>query len=532
MKKILIKNGDLIDGTGRKAFKSDILFHDHILEIADHIDETSADEVYDAAGLTVAPGFIDPHTHADLSVIEDKKQSFAVCQGVTTQVVGLCGLGFVPLPKDKMIEAMEYNAGLFGYKPAYNNYDLSSFESYMQLAEGAATNVAVSATHNAARIAATGYTNRLQDKEKRIKIMNQIIEGAMDAGCIGISTGLSYYPCANADYEELKEIAGTLQKRNGTFLMHIRYPKPEEPYGALQEIIRLGQETRARIHILHYRTKYPLDYGHPEILTGMFNKANREGGDFTLETLPYLSGSTFIHTILPAWLVEGGIEPTLKRLKNPGFRPQIIKEMQYLLSITVLGNGKPPRFGHVGGHTEYSGKFIRDVAKMRGQSIDDMLIDLMIDSRLDINYVGNEAEEDPKVAKILMDDTMTLLRSPLYLAGSDAMPYGEYPHPRTYGCYARMLRLSRERNIPVEEVIAKITSAPAKRLLIPDRGELKENRAADIVVFDTEKIRDNADFDNPTKAPSGIRYVFVNGMLAVDNGVQNGKYNGHVLRKK
>ncbi|MGB8451290.1 MAG: amidohydrolase family protein [Anaerocolumna sp.] len=532
MKKILIKNGNIVDGTGRKAYKGDILFCDSILKIASHIDETTADEVYDVPGLTVAPGFIDPHSHADLSVIEEKRQSFAVCQGVTTQVVGLCGLGFVPLPKDRMIETMEYSAGLFGYKPAYNNYDLSSFDSYMRLAEKAATNVAVSATHNAARVAAAGYTNHPGEKEKRTEIMKQIIEDAMDAGCIGISTGLSYYPCAHADYEELKEIAETVKKRNGTFLMHIRYPKPEEPYGALKEIIRLGLEAKARIHILHYRTKYPLDYGHPEVLIDMFEKANREGGDFTLETLPYLSGSTFIHTILPAWVVEGGIKPTLRRLKDPGLRPRIIKEMQYLLRITALGNGKPPRFGHVGGHTEYSGKFIRDVAEMRRQSIDEMLLDLMIESRLDINYVGNEAEEDPEVAKILMNDTMTLLRNPLYLVGSDAMPYGEYPHPRTYGCYARMLRLSREQNIPVEEVIAKITSAPAKRLSIPDRGELLVNRAADIVVFDTEKIRDNADFDNPVKAPSGIRYVFVNGVLAVEDGVQKENYSGHVLRKK
>ncbi len=532
MKKILVKNGDIVDGTGRKAYKGDILFDSRILEIGDHIEEARGDVVYDAAGQIVAPGFIDPHSHADLSILEDRDQSFAVCQGVTTQVVGLCGLGFVPLPRDKMIETMKYNAGLFGYKTAYNDYDLSGFESYMKLAAGAATNIAVSATHNAARIAATGFTNRTGDKKKRYKIMKQIINEAMDAGCIGISTGLSYYPCAFADYEELKEIAAQVKKRDGTFLMHIRYPKPDKPYEALQEIIRLGLETKARIHILHYRTKYPLDYGHPEVLLDMFHKANRDGGDFTLETLPYLSGSTFIHTILPAWVAEGGINSILKRLKDPFLRPRIKKEMEYLLSITALGNGKPPRFGHVGGHPEYGGKLIRDVAKLRGQSIEDMFIELMIDSGLDMNYVGNEAEEDPEVANILMNDIMTLLGSSLYLVGSDAMPYGEYPHPRTYGCYAKMLRLTRERSIPIEKTIAKITSAPAKRLGIPDRGELAENRAADLVVFDEKTIRDNADFNTPLKSPSGIRFVFVNGVLTVDRGILTGNHSGQALRKK
>ena len=531
MKKILIKNGNIVDGTGERAYKGDILFDNHILKISAHIDESDADEVHDARGLVVAPGFIDAHSHADLSVIGDKKQSFAICQGITTQVTGLCGLGFVPLTKDKMIETMKYNAGLFGYQPEFDQYDFSSFERYMKLVDGAATNIAIAATHNAARVAATGYTNKAEEKEERIIKMKQIIEEAMDAGCLGISTGLSYYPCAYADYDELREIATTIKRRDGIFLMHIRYPKPEEPYGALKEIIRLGLETKAKIHILHYRTKYPLDYGHPEVLIDMFDKANQEGGNFTLETLPYLSGSTFIHAILPAWVVEGGIEPTLERLKDPALRPRIIKEMQQLLNITALGNGKPPRFGHVGGFPEYSGQFIRDVARMRNQDMDEMLLDLMIASRLDINYVGNEAEEDPEVSRILMEDTMTLLRNPLYLVGSDAMPYGEYPHPRTYGCYARMLKLSREQNIPLEEMIAKLTAAPARRLGMIDRGELKVSRAADIVVFDDQKVKDNADFEHPTLPPSGIHYVFVNGQMAVENGVQKEVYNGKVIRK-
>jgi N-acyl-D-amino-acid deacylase len=531
MKKYLIKNGTIIDGMGGKPYKGDILFNEHILEVSKIIDESKADEVIDVMGFVVAPGFIDLHSHADLSVIEDKEQRFAIQQGITTQVVGLCGLGFVPLSQDKMIETMKYNAGLFGYKKNYENWDFTSFQNYMQLADHAATNIAVSATHNAAIVAVSGYANNVENKKLRINGLNRIIEEAMDAGCIGMSTGLSYYPCANADYDELKALATTIRKRDGIFLMHIRYPKPDNPYGALDEVIRLGLETKCKIHILHYRTKYPLDYGHPEILLDMVRKANMEGGNFTLETLPYLSGSTFIHTILPAWVVDGGVDKTIARLLDKSLRAKIIEEMQYLLSITAMGNGKPPRFGHVGGHPEYGGKFIRDVAGIRNQGISEMLIDLMVDAKLDINYVGNEAEEDPVISSVLMNDIMTLLQDPLYLVGSDTMPYGEYPHPRSYGCYVKMLRLARERSLPLEKIIAKITCAPAKRIGLKDRGVLEKNRVSDIVIFNPNSVRDNASFANPKLSPSGIYYVFVNGSIAVVNNVESKIHYGKIIRK-
>ncbi|MCI9067273.1 MAG: amidohydrolase family protein [Lachnospiraceae bacterium] len=529
---LLIKNGRIIDGNGTPAFSGDVLVKgDRIAKVGGPFLEEIADEVIDAGGKVVSPGLIDSHSHADLDLLKNPGQEFDLCQGVTTEIVGLCGLGFVPLGKKHLEENMKYSAGLFGYDPALLDHEFSSFEGYMKEAAGAGINVAVAATHNAARIAASGFYNRAEDRERRLRVMGEIVDEAMAAGCIGMSTGLSYYPCTYADFDELVFLAKRLRAHDGTFLTHIRYPRQGEPDSAIDEIIRVGQESRARIHILHYRTKYPHDHGHPERLLEKIAEANEGGCDFTLETLPYLSGSTFIHTILPGWVVEGGFERTLENLRNPALRPRIREEMQYLLGITAMGNGKPPRFGHVGGHPEYGGRLIRDVQAERGQELDEMLLDLLVESKLDINYVGNETEEDPEIFRILMRDTMTLLRSPLYLCGGDAMPYGEYPHPRTYGCYAKMLRLSREMEIPLESVVAKLTSCVADRFRLDDIGRLEPGKRADIIIFDPDTVTDRATFEEPTATATGIRFVIVGGKTALKDDKPTGVRNGSVVRK-
>ena len=551
--RILIKNGTIIDGTGGTPFPGDILIQDDRIKAiipstlpasgssaasdssASSVSEASSisftDKVIDASGKAVAPGMIDSHSHADLNLLKEPLQEFDLCQGVTTEVVGLCGLGFVPLKGQKLDENMKYSAGLFGYDKELINDTFSSFDNYMKAIDGSGINVAVSATHNAARIAANGFQKKISDLSQYHKKMEQILEAAMESGCIGLSTGLSYYPCAYADFDELVFLAKALKKYDGTFLTHIRYPVQGLPDSALDEIIRVGEQSHARIHILHYRTKYPYDYGHPERLLQKFEEANKNGCDFTLETLPYLSGSTFIHAILPGWTVDGGFDATIRNLKDPALRPRIVEEMQYLLGITAMGNGKPPRFGHVGNHAEYSGQFIRDVCAMRGQNLNDMLLDLLIESDLDMNYVGNEAEEDPKISRILMNDTMTLLMDPLYLCGSDSMPYGEYPHPRTYGCYAKMLRLSRERSIPLEKMIQKLTSCVADRLQLSDVGRLENGKRADIMIFDPSKITDASTFKNPKQTAKGMDYVIVGGKISVKDGKPTGIMNGTVIKK-
>ena len=160
-----------------------------------------------------------------------------------------------------------------------------------------------------------------------------------------------------------------------------------------------------------------------------------------------------------------------------------------------------------------------------------MILDLLVESELDINYVGNEAEEDPEISRLLMQDTMTLLQHPLYLCGGDAMPYGEYPHPRTYGCYAKMLRLSREREIPLESVIAKLTSCVADRFRLDGVGRLEPGKRADIIIFDADKVTDRATFEEPAVTAAGMRYVIVGGKTALKDDEPTGVRNGAVIRK-
>ena len=531
MFKILIKNGIIIDGSGEAPFCGDLLIHGGLIaKIGKDLPSEEADEIIHADGKIVAPGFIDPHTHADLNVIFDRQQANALFQGITTQIVGLCGLGYVPLGEKELRENLAYSAGLFGYEPEIR-YDFSTFKSYMGYVNGAATNIAVAGTHNASRIAATGWKDVTDRADRNIEVFHRTIREGMEAGCVGFSTGLSYYPCAYSTYEELVEIGKILAEYDGVFMTHIRYPKPDQnPYDILDEMINVAKETGVRIHILHYKTKYPLDYGRPEAIIDRFEKAQKDGCNITLECSPYNAGSTFLHTVLPGWAMKDGYEGALKNLSNPALRSELREDMQIGIKKTILGNGLPSAFTHVGNHPEYAGRTFDEIMKLRGQDLEDMIIDVLFESKLDCSFYGRETL--PKdVNQILYDDIIALMRSGYYLVGSDSMPYGEYPHPRTYGCFAKMFRLSREYKMPMEEMIHIMTWKTAQRFRLFDRGLLKEGKAADVIVFNPENYRERSDFDYPRRVAAGMDYVIVNGRMELEEGLPTGLFGGTVLKR-
>ncbi len=532
MDRILIKNGLLVDGTGRKPYRSDLLVAGEVIEkIGEKIDEECADYVIDARGRVVAPGLIDPHTHADLAVITDKQQVNSLYQGITTEVVGLCGLGFVPLQKEQLKENLQYSAGLFGYD-ADADYDFSSFPKYMSYVKGASVNIAVSATHCASRIAASGFSDVKTAEERNVEKFHETIYEAMESGCIGFSTGLSYYPCAYSGYDELVEIGKILAEYDGLFLTHIRYPKPgADPYDILDEMIHVAKDTGVRLHVLHYKTKYPLDYGHPEKILERFEKANSEGCDITLECSPYNAGSTFLHTVLPGWAMNQGYEGALDNLSNPLLRAKLREDMQIGIKNTIVGNGLPTVFVHVNGHPEYAGKTFEEVEAMRGQDLEDMIIDVLYESKLDAALVGRESLS-PEINSRMYDDIMELMKSPLYLVGSDAMPYGEYPHPRTFGCFSKMLRLWREYGLPLEAMIHKMTKQTADRFRLYDRGVLKEGKAADIIIFDPDHVRERSTFEHPRRVSAGMDYVLVNGLVELEEGLPTAAFGGKVVKRQ
>jgi N-acyl-D-amino-acid deacylase len=526
---LLVRNGTVIDGSAAPGIVADVAIEsDRIAAIGPRLDG-EAERVVDAAGLAVAPGFIDIHSHSDFFYEQCPSAESKVRQGVTTEVVGMCSFSPAPvIPASK--SQVENAAGALG---ATLEVRWGSFAEYLEVLgkRELSVNVVHFVGHGPLRFAAMGAENR-EPTAAELDRMKGLLCDALDAGAFGFSSGLVYAPSSFARTEELIELSRSMASRGGQYFTHMR-GEAEQLLTSVGEALRIAEEGGVPLQIAHLksfgRENWPLFDRALETI----EVARGRGVPATADVYPYAAGSTFLTALLPGWAHEGGTEKLLERVAHPVHRARLIRD-----GLQPDGRWATPQgtmgFDEVSVATcpspSIQGLSLEEVARQRGAPPAEVMLDLLLEHQAQVSVVMfTQAEEN--VAKALA--------RPYVMVGSDSLgltcgpgPHAGRPHPRMYGTFPRVLgRYARDKALFSQpEAIAKMTGRPAEKLGLRDRGLLKKGYFADLAIFDPGTVRDVSTFDDPHQYPSGIPYVIVNGRLLVDQGRFTAEPAGRVLR--
>lgn len=520
---LVIKNVKIYDGKETDPFVADLgIGKERIVEIGT-VAEDCARDCIDASGLCAMPGFIDTHCHSDMTLLYDRQHANGIQQGITTEILGQDGLSYAPLSKDNLEMYAKYLRGLNGW---FEDIPLnfSSVSEYLNRFERkSAPNVAYQVPHGTVRLEAMGFHDRplngyALDRAK------ELMRQAFEEGAVAFSTGLSYYPCSYADTKEMIELCKVCTEYDVPYVTHTRTVFRGESFDATAEAIRIAQEAGCRLHFSHFRTG-PDNCGHPEALMEPIEKALKSGMKVTLETYPYYSGSGYAVIFLPPWAVEGGYEATLDRLEDPSLRERICKGM---LENTIPTAGT---FTHLRKNEEYIGMDFKEVASIRGTTVENMMCDVLLEEELDVGYYSNPTQSR-EVREQMDRDFIWLVTRPYYMVCSDSIPYGLKPHPRSFGTFPRFLRLAREQGVSFSVMANRLSAVPARTFGLKDRGVISKGYYGDLVLLDEKRVTDKATYRNPRRAPEGIRHVVVNGRIAVYDEKVTGLFAGHALRRE
>jgi N-acyl-D-amino-acid deacylase len=519
---LLIENGTVVDGSGRPGVAATVgVRHDRLELIDGATDDLGAARRIDAKGMIVAPGFIDLHSHSGLMIFADPLHEPKVRQGVTTEVIGVDGLSYAPIPDPEDLEALVHmNAGLDG-RPEIS-YDWSTVESYLDRLDALrpSVNLAYLVGNSALRIAAMGW-NEIEATDGDIANMRSMLREAMEQGAIGLSSGLDYPPGAYATTDELAQLTA----QAGLYHTHVRYDLGDRYLDPFREAIEIGRRGDGATHITHFyhRQTFP---GGPGPMLALVDDARADGLDVTFDTYPYEWASTRLLIMIPPWVQAGGPMRTRERLTDSKVRDRIRRE---LAERGVLYAGRNAwNDVRLGAFTRpellpWEGRTLGDVIEDRGDDPVDVLCDLLIDEDLRVNQVT----PGPWTATL-----RDFIAHPVGMIGTDSTFVGTKPSPRTYGSFPRVLGqfVREEALISLEEAVRSMTSAPAARMGLADRGLLRDGYVADLVVFDAAHVRSNATYDDPRRFPDGIEWVIVGGQIVVERGEHTGDRPGRVLR--
>ena len=526
MADIIIKNGEIIDGTGKPGYKADIALEKDKIASIGKIEAKDADSVLDASGLVVAPGFVDIHSHSDYYLLIDPRAESKILQGVTTEVGGNCGYAAAPIFGDLLKERRRTYLKQFDIHLNWTN--LSGY--YEKLEEkGTAVNFAPLLGQNTIRASVMGYEDRVPEPNE-IKKMELIVLDGLKQGAFGMSVGLIYPPSCYAKTEELIHLFKVVEECDSLFTCHMR-SEGEKLLEAIEETIQISRETGVRAQISHLKTAGEKNWNKIQPALALIETALENGTDIACDRYPYTASNTGLSALLPDWVFEGGIQKQMERLQDKSTRELIKKEiLKYhpepehwqtvMISQVVTDKNK-----------DLEGKKVSEGAELQKKEIFDFIFDLLM-------------EEQSQVEAIYFcmceDNFQEIIKKDYVMIGSDSGaksingPLGDgTPHPRGFGSFPRVLgKYVRDENIlDLPVAIKKMTSDPCSRLKITDRGIIKEGNYADLVLFDPKKIRDTSTYENPKQYPEGIEYVFINGEMAVKKGKPTGILGGRGLRK-
>ncbi|HEY3522382.1 MAG TPA: D-aminoacylase [Candidatus Limnocylindrales bacterium] len=524
---LLITNGTIVDGTGGPARSGTVAVRDGRLALlAPDAQLPAAARTIDAAGKVVAPGFIDLHSHSGLVLLADGRHEPKIRQGVTTEVIGVDGLSYAPFANQQdLADLIVMNAGLDG-RPEGLDADWTTTASYLGRFDGrTSVNVALLIGNSALRIGAIGWRDE-PATERIVADMRANLREAMEEGAFGLSSGLDYPPGAYATTDELAALAGEASRHGGFYHSHVRYDLGDRFLDPFREAIEIGRRGDSPAHITHFyhRATFP---GPPEEMLALVDDARTDGLDVTFDAYPYEWASTRLLIMLPIWVQDGGPRETKERLAERTTRDRIRNEMRGRGTLYAGAGG----LGDVrlGAFTtaedqRWEGRTLGDVCTATGTDPVDAICDLLLAEDLRVNEVTPGPHTDA---------ITTFYRHPAAMVGTDSTFVAAKPSPRSYGSYPRILGqfVRDEHVLGLEEAVSKMTSRPAARLGLRDRGVLRDGAVADVVVFDPARVRSNATYDEPRRFPDGIDHVLVDGVTVVGDGEHTGAMPGRSLRR-
>ncbi len=521
---IVIKGGLLYDGGLSDPFISDIGIADGRIRIIGRCNENDAAEIIDARGLAVCPGFIDTHSHSDFTIVADPRAEGKICQGITTEVNGNCGMSAAPLYK-KACERREDDLRELGIKERWH-----TFSEYFAVLKrkGIALNMAFLAGHGNIRGSVVGYDDK-GPSEEEIKEMGVLLAEALEDGARGLSTGLIYPPGIYSNTGELIYLVNKLGSKDMIYTSHMR-SEGDCLIEAVHEIIRIGEETGVKVHISHIKTAGERNWGKAGEVISSLDNARRRDVRITCDRYPYIASSTDLDSILPSWVFEGGNEEELRRLADEGEREKIALQMfeesrpeGYWRKVMVssVASGK---------NRWMEGKTIAQISsEIRKQEIE-TFFEILLEERLRVGAIFLSMNED---------NLARFLSLPYCMIGSDSSARSfdgptrkGKPHPRGFGTFPRLLgRYVREgRLFSLSEAVHKSTGLAARTFGLRGRGLLKVGFHADVVVFDPEKIAEGSSFEDPFRMPDGVVHVLVNGIPALREGRPSRRLSGQILK--
>lgn len=522
---ILIENGLIVDGRGTKPYYGDIAIERDYISGIGKFDKKDARKVIDATGLMVTPGFIDGHTHSELNLMRNRQQPNAVYQGISSIVTGQCGLGFAPIKDEHIEDALKINSGIFGDHYEYLK-PWNSFEEYLRLLDGTAVNACSNVSHNAIRQMACGFRNHPL-KDKTLSIAKEALEQSMIEGAVGLSIGLSYYPGGYSDTQELIELCKIVKKYDGLLSVHLRLDDGKNPISPTKEIVKIVENTGVRLNMLHYRTG---GCENIETLFEPFSELEKAGSDIHYEYYPYLVGAGLVLALIPDWAQEGNYHDIMSRLTSKKLRRVLLKDMKkrykYFFApgqTATISSTKDP-------YSSNLGKTIDQIAKDNHETFFETVIRLLVENELEVGFVGDEYQSEELKEK-LYHDQYRLFLDDRYSIGSDVTPEGIYCHPRVFGSFAKIISQMRDKNVPVEYIIKKLTSIPARLYKIKDRGIISQGMKADICLMDYAKVKDMSTYKEPRAQAEGIITLLVNGLPVMQNRSLTGILSGKSLKR-
>jgi N-acyl-D-amino-acid deacylase len=528
---IVIQNAEIVDGSNTPRYKGDVAIEGDRIAHIGALKGAAARTAIDATGRVVVPGFIDMHSHADLSLLVEPEAESLAHQGITTAVTGQCGMSPAPLTREHREDTLRTLSMLIPPGLSMPWDEISSFGSFLDYLEKAETpvNVVPLVGQGMIRAAVLGYRAAAPTKDETEQ-MQGLVHEAMDGGAFGISTGLIYPPGSFTGTEELIDVVKPVGEHSGLYFSHVR-GEAETLLEAVGEAIEIGRQAGVAVQVCHFKAAGRDNWDKAPVALALIDRARAEGLDVTADMYPYTGGATYLAALLPKWALEGGTPGLLRRLALPEERTRILQAMEAGKGgvvgtiewdkVLIAGSAK----------REYVGHAVSELAALEKKDPLIWTLDALRITSGNMGMVVLSMSED-NIRMQLQHHAMMFCTDGLGVSTEGPMAMG-IMHPRFCGTYARIFgQYVREGILSLEEASWKASGFPAQKLGLADRGMIKEGCKADLVVFDPANIQDRATYAEPLQYPSGIETVLVNGEVILEGGKQTSARPGRVIRRK